>query len=1054
MKSLTRRVPTLVVVLAVFVAMTGGLSWLNLLGEAPDEAAHMQLIRFISERGHLPRSYAEREAAGYKSDSPMLYHMLLGIALRWVDYAALPNLKQNSLDPRRLLIADGLPPFALVHTEDEAFPFQGIVLAWHLARLASLVFSAATIVVIYLVVRTARPYDEAIAVGAAALVAMGGQFTFIAAAVNDDNLLGLLSALFTWCLVLAWQQPARVRLYVLAGVCLGMAVTTKYSVVLFPLVMVALLIQAVRRRRLSGGVALGRFAVFTAAYVIAAAWWFIFVVWHFNEVHQLGWWAGLLKPFMAGTRADASLQQVAAFLSGGVLTGSSGVVQAPLNWLDWLIQMFVSFWLPSSPLDHPVGIALCFAAACLTILALAGLLRRAVRWGSYATPEPVCECVSVGKAVQAAPMYPPVLLILQILLLLPFPLLRFFLTGNVIETAQGRHILFPAAVSIGLLLAEGLATWFRTQKRQLAPLGAASLLLGMNVINFYGLMLPAFPEPLPVRTTAKAAEQVVNPVHLSFGEAIELLGYEVHPLNKFGALPVTLTWRSRGDSSEDLLTDLFLVDENGAVASRWLGHPVDGRYPTRAWQPGDVVRDNIWLVSTGLRAGSYRLCLRLLPPPMTDHPEPSPSASSCLTIVSLPDVPVATGRHAWQLSDGHSGTFDVWQSGRVDNPLPLFRYRATIQISLDDQRTSEGDYAVTLVGPGGSEQKAVLQTGRIFTFIVGARWPAGLYRVQVCKGDQIFISDPVLEVRLRQRNFVVPPIQHVVNARFGGEITLLGYDLPERRVQPGGALPVTLYWQAERDIQSHYIVFNHLLGADLRQWGGRDRVPRDYYSTALWAAGEVVSDPYLLPVDAEAPPGIYRLDVGLYQVLAGQIFPLQLVDAEGNVLDATSVVLSTVKVGSAPPGVTVSQPSPAHLRADALGGLVTLLGYDLSVEPKAAKVVLYWRCDAPLPIDYTTFVHLTRAGSTEIVTQMDRPPADGAYPTLLWDVGEIIRDEVIVPLPTGLAPGTYAILVGLYDAASGQRLALTSATAPGSPRDAIQLTTLHLPNTTTNETQK
>ena len=52
------------------------------------------------------------------------------------------------------------------------------------------------------------------------------------------------------------------------------------------------------------------------------------------------------------------------------------------------------------------------------------------------------------------------LLVLLISLLLPAPLLRFYLTRNVAEAGQGRHILFPAAAAVSLLLILGLSAWF------------------------------------------------------------------------------------------------------------------------------------------------------------------------------------------------------------------------------------------------------------------------------------------------------------------------------------------------------------------------------------------------------------------------------------------------------------------------------------------------------------------------------------------------------------------------------------------------------------------
>jgi hypothetical protein len=255
---------------------------------------------------------------------------------------------------------------------------------------------------------------------------------------------------------------------------------------------------------------------------------------------------------------------------------------------------------------------------------------------------------------------------------------------------------------------------------------------------------------------------------------------------------------------------------------------------------------------------------------------------------------------------------------------------------------------------------------------------------------------------------------------------LLGYDFPERRVAPGGALPITLFWQALRPPTHHYVVSNHLLNsADLRRWGGQDRIPQVHYSTLLWIPGEVVRDDYLIPIDPAAPSGVYRLDIGLYTNLAGQAVPLPLT-SDGGELTATTVTIAPIKVGGAPPGALAEHPSPQHARADNLGGVVTLLGYDLGRDAEALDLTLYWRCDARLPADYTTFVHVRRparaAQAGEVVAQMDRPPVEGKYPTSLWDPGEVIRDAVRVPLPPGIPHGEYEIVAGLYDLTTGQRL--------------------------------
>jgi hypothetical protein len=177
--------------------------------------------------------------------------------------------------------------------------------------------------------------------------------------------------------------------------------------------------------------------------------------------------------------------------------------------------------------------------------------------------------------------------------------------------------------------------------------------------------------------------------------------------------------------------------------------------------------------------------------------------------------------------------------------------------------------------------------------------------------------------------------------------------------------------------------------------------------------------------------------------VADQAYSVPLVKG-GKALDANGVTIAPIKVGGPPPGVTVETPAPQVPRADNLGGFVTLLGYDLWLEPETLNLTLYWRCDARLPADYTTFVHVRRptGQSGAIVAQRDHPPADGAYPTSLWDPGEVIRDSIQVPIPPEVPPGHYEIAVGLYEFATGTRLLVTDSEGNHSPDNAISLTAI------------
>jgi hypothetical protein len=86
-------------------------------------------------------------------------------------------------------------------------------------------------------------------------------------------------------------------------------------------------------------------------------------------------------------------------------------------------------------------------------------------------------------------------------------------------------------------------------------------------------------------------------------------------------------------------------------------------------------------------------------------------------------------------------------------------------------------------------------------------------------------------------------------------------------------------------------------------------------------------------------------------------------------------------------------------------------------------VTLHWRALAAPSAAYTVFVHLGPPNQPPLA-QHDQQPLNGALPTTDWVPGEMIDDVVLTPLPTSLPPGSYAVYVGLYQAATATRLTL------------------------------
>jgi len=103
-------------------------------------------------------------------------------------------------------------------------------------------------------------------------------------------------------------------------------------------------------------------------------------------------------------------------------------------------------------------------------------------------------------------------------------------------------------------------------------------------------------------------------------------------------------------------------------------------------------------------------------------------------------------------------------------------------------------------------------------------------------------------------------------------------------------------------------------------------------------------------------------------------------------------------------------------------GGVELLEAPIRLVNGGVRVELRWHATAPLPADYTVFVHYMRDGQR--IAQGDAPPAGGHYPTSRWQVGDVIHDEHLVPLLDAPDPARDQIILGLYRPEDDQRIAL------------------------------
>lgn len=104
----------------------------------------------------------------------------------------------------------------------------------------------------------------------------------------------------------------------------------------------------------------------------------------------------------------------------------------------------------------------------------------------------------------------------------------------------------------------------------------------------------------------------------------------------------------------------------------------------------------------------------------------------------------------------------------------------------------------------------------------------------------------------------------------GAPIRLAGYTVADPVARPGGALDLTLFWQAGGAATRPYTVFTQLLDASGALVAQQDNWPvNGQWPPTCWRAGDAIVDPYRLALPADLPPGDYRLVAGLYDAQSG-----------------------------------------------------------------------------------------------------------------------------------------------------------------------------------------
>jgi hypothetical protein len=85
--------------------------------------------------------------------------------------------------------------------------------------------------------------------------------------------------------------------------------------------------------------------------------------------------------------------------------------------------------------------------------------------------------------------------------------------------------------------------------------------------------------------------------------------------------------------------------------------------------------------------------------------------------------------------------------------------------------------------------------------------------------------------------------------------------------------------------------------------------------------------------------------------------------------------------------------------------------------PDQLHVTIYWEVVGPVSGDYSVAVHLVSLdppqGGADILDQADSThPVENWYPTSQWSVGEVVRDDHVLDVPSGSSP--VAVRIAMY----------------------------------------
>ncbi len=414
---------------------------------------------------------------------------------------------------------------------------------------------------------------------------------------------------------------------------------------------------------------------------------------------------------------------------------------------------------------------------------------------------------------------------------------------------------------------------------------------------------PVYLRPIWIKRDRTCAEE---PVRATFANGTVRL-HDVQTTQPApDRLHVQLDWSAVKPIAANYGLSLSLTD---AANNEWLHQgdrpgydtqPGYGFLPTSLWPLHNVIEDrHIPAVLPGVPPGdTYTLTIDLYRVATWESIGQYATPISLTRTAGRPDVPPAARFGEELVLNRVEIPPSVWQGEKLEATAHWSTVKKPSQDYMVEWQLEGSERSISStqpMAPGSSPKKWPADAwvaGRA-SLTIPPTSPPGDYTLSLTlrepKGGASigsYTHPASVRIRERERVWKLPEMDRNVEARFGDMIELAGYDLTQGRE----SLHLTLYWQALKTPDRHYMFFVHLADPETGEPASQvDTMPRGFsYPTGQWTAGEVVSDEVDLPTK-DVAPGSYDLAVGWYDPDTKQ--RLQAVDSEGAPLSDNRLLL-------------------------------------------------------------------------------------------------------------------------------------------------------------------